>query len=79
MSKKGKRFWFHYNKPESLKRKTNILTIHHNDKCNIVNSIECNVPIESHDRKEQPRCILRGWANSIVYKWNENKVKAIIN
>ena len=64
--KDQKRVWFHYNKPESVKQGKNVLTVHWEDTCYMVNSIECEVPIETHNRKAQPRCILRGWAGSVV-------------
>jgi len=53
-------FWFHYNKPESRKRGKNVLTIHYRGVCHLVESIECNVPIKTRDRKDQPRCVMAG-------------------
>lgn len=53
-------FWFHYNKPESLRQKKNILTVHQSGVCHLVTGIKCNVPIETVNRKTQPRCVLRG-------------------
>lgn len=64
-SKGQKRFWFHYNKPESVKQGRNVLTVHWEDTCHMVNAIKCEVPIETHDRKAQPRCTLRGWAGIV--------------
>jgi len=53
-------FWFHYNKPESLRQKQNILTVHQAGVCHLVTGIQCNVPIETVNRKTQPRCVLKG-------------------
>jgi hypothetical protein len=53
-------FWFHYNKPASKAKGRNILTIHYRGKCILVEHIECWVPTETHNRKYQPRCVLRG-------------------
>lgn len=53
-------FWFHYNKPESLRQKKNILTVHQGKVCHLVTDIVCNVPIQTSHRKTQPRCILKG-------------------
>ena len=64
MSKR--RFWFHYNKPESAKAGRNILTVHYKDVCQ---------PVETHDKNQQPRCVLRGWCDSMEIKNN----RAIIN
>ena len=53
-------FFFHYNKPESLRQKKNILTVHQGKVCHLVTDIVCNVPIQTSHRKTQPRCILKG-------------------
>lgn len=53
-------FWFHYNKPASLKQGRNILTVHQGKTCHLVTGIFCTVPIKTEDRKTQPRCILKG-------------------
>ena len=53
-------FFFHYNKPESLRQKKNILTVHQGKVCHLVTDVICNVPIQTSHRKEQPRCILKG-------------------
>ena len=70
-----RRFWFDYNKPESAKAGRNILTVHYKDVCHRVEGIECNVPVETHDKNQQPRCVLRGWCDSMEIKNN----RAIIN
>lgn len=58
-------FWYHYNKPLSLKKKEPWLTIHYKGKCIPVCSIKCNVPTFSYNRKEQPRVVIKGKANNI--------------
>ena len=65
MSNKKRRFFYHYNKPVSNKEGRNVLTLHYKVKCHLVNRIICEVPTESHDQKAQPRCVIRGWANSV--------------
>ena len=65
-SKDEKRFFFHYNKPESKKQGRNVLTVHWKDRCIPVNAIKCDVPIETHDRKIQPYCVMRGWAKYVT-------------
>ncbi len=57
---KARSFWLHYNKPESKKRGRNVLTVHVNKQCLLVESIDCKVPLRSKDRKAQPRCVLTG-------------------
>lgn len=65
INKDQKRFWYHYNKPESRRSERNCLTVHWNDECILVNSVKCHVATESYDRRSQPYCIIRGWANDV--------------
>ena len=51
---KKRRFWYHYNKPESKKQGRNVITVHWKDTCYPVNKVICNVPTESHDQKLSP-------------------------
>lgn len=60
-----KRFWFHYNKPASAKQGRPLLTLHYLNKCHLVESLNIKVPTETHNRKKQPRIIVRGWANGV--------------
>ncbi len=55
-----KSFWFHYNKPASRQQKKNVLTIHYEGACHLVNDIECRVPIHVRHRKTQPHCVMAG-------------------
>lgn len=67
--KKGqRRFFFHYNKPESGKKGRNVLTLHWKGKCHLVNKIICYAPTETHDQKNQPRCVVRGWAAEVNFR-----------
>jgi hypothetical protein len=62
---KKRRFWFHYNKPESKKQGRTVLTLHWKGKCHLVNSITCSAPCETHAQRRQPRCVIRGWATEV--------------
>ena len=73
-----RRFFYHYNKPESRRQDRNVLTVHWKSQCIPVNSIVCNVPTETHDRKAQPHCVVRGWALDVEIKEKNNTKKAII-
>jgi len=53
-------FWFHYNKPESSKRKHPILTVHYKGVCHFVRGVQCEVPTYSRERKTQPRMVIAG-------------------
>jgi len=73
-----RRFFFHFNKPESKKQNRNVLTVHWRGSCIPVNAIDCQVSTETHDRKTQPTCIVRGWANDVEIKQDIDQIKAII-
>lgn len=77
-SRDEKRFFFHYNKPESKKQNKNVLTVHWQDRCVPVNSIKCAVPIETHNRKNQPYCVMRGWAKYVTITREGAKTLATI-
>lgn len=53
-------FWFHFNKPASRQQGRNVLSVHWRKQCFIVHSIDCHVRSQTHDRKTQPRCVMRG-------------------
>lgn len=78
MSKKKRRFWYHYNKPESKKQGRNVITVHWKDTCYPVNKVICNVSTESHDQKTQPYCIIRGWCEDVNFIPIENGALAEI-
>ena len=58
-------FYFHYNKPASLKAKKPKLSIHFRDTCYIVDHVVCEVPIRSRHKKTQPRCVMTGKATHL--------------
>ena len=58
-------FFFHYNKPLSKQRGKNVMSIHFRDACHFVESLNCNVPIATRNRKTQPRCVMSGKATAI--------------
>jgi hypothetical protein len=62
------RFWYHYNKPMSRRMGRPILTIHWKDRCINCDKLEIHVPTETHERKRQPRMIVRGFANTVEWK-----------
>ena len=64
-TKNQRRFFYHYNKPLSRVAGCNVLTVHWEGKCHLVNNITCYAPTETHHQKNQPRCVIRGWATSV--------------
>lgn len=79
MESKPKRFFFHYNKPESRKQGRNVLTVHWRNSCIPVTHLKINVPIESHTQKSQPHCVMRGFANSVEILEVKQERTAIIS
>jgi hypothetical protein len=59
-------FWFHYNKPASRQQGRNVLTLHYRGACHQIHGVDCYVRLQSRDRKQQPRCVIAGKANSIT-------------
>ena len=74
-----RRFFFHYNKPESKKQNKNVLTVHWKNACIPVNDIKCAVAVETHSRALQPRCVLRGWAENITVTTKDGNTLATIS
>jgi len=59
-------FYFHYNKPASVKARSNRLSIHHRGICHVVEEIDCRVPIKTRRRKTQPHCVMTGKATTLT-------------
>lgn len=59
-------FWFHYNKPASNKAGGPKLTVHFKKTCYIVDEIECNVKTFTHERKDQPRIVVKGKCSGVA-------------
>lgn len=62
---KPKRFWFHYNKPESKKTGKPKITLHFNKKCHIIDNLVCNVRTEGKINKVQPVFVMQGMYEEI--------------
>jgi|LauGreDrversion2_6_1035139.scaffolds.fasta_scaffold122493_1 dihydroneopterin aldolase len=60
------RWFMHYNKPESRRKGHAVMTLHYKDVCHLVRNVVVNTPCESHERTNQPRCVIRGWATDVV-------------
>lgn len=78
-----RRFGFHYSKPASRAAGRNVLSVHWQGKCHLVNHVLCAAKIETHHQKRQPHCILRGFARQVmifggVGKWRGGMVAHIV-
>lgn len=61
-------FFFHYNKPASVKSGRPQITVHHKGICYIVDNLKCKVMTHGKIRKSQPRFVVAGKANSVIIK-----------
>jgi hypothetical protein len=61
---KGKIFWFHYNKPASIKNGKPQISCHYNRTCFIVDNIDIGVPTKGELRKIQPYFVIKGKCTS---------------
>ncbi len=59
-------FYFHYNKPASLKAKEPRMSVHFKGQCHIVKFVTCKVPTFTRHKKTQPRCVMAGKATKIA-------------
>lgn len=61
-------FNFHFNKPASNKAGKPQITVHYKGICHIVNNIEVFVTTYGHINKTQPRFVMKGYCDNIVFK-----------
>jgi len=78
---KPKRFFYHYHKSASKAQGCNVLSVHWEGACHMVNHIVFRgVPyMETHSQKRQPHCIVRGFATSIDFDTQADGITAHIN
>ncbi len=55
-------FFFHYNKPETVRRGKVTITLHYRGTCYMVDNVHCLVPCEGRIRKSAPRFVMAGKA-----------------
>ena len=67
--RKTRRFFFHYRKMDGR------MSVHYKQQCFVVDDVECNVPVKTKRNNRQPRLVMAGDCEKIVFK---NKI-AIIN
>lgn len=64
------RFFFHYNKPASLKAGKPKVSVHINETCFIVDNVVCKVPTTGKVRKRQPYFVMTGRAGQFDVRDN---------
>lgn len=58
-------FFYHYNKPASLKRGRTTISLHYCGKCHLVEEVDCYVHTASRIKKMSPRFVMTGKAHDI--------------
>lgn len=60
-------FFFHYNKPATLKAGAVRLSVHYRGACHIVSEVVCRVSCSTRIRAKQPRCVMAGKCRDILF------------
>lgn len=66
-----KRFYFHFNKPQSKKLGKTIWSVHYAGKCHQVEKVHCLVNSETKANKHQPYAIVQGFCKEFLLNKNE--------
>lgn len=64
------RFYFHYNKIQTLKEGKPQVSVHVKQKCHIVDNVICNVPTFGKINKTQPKFVVQGKAEKFEIRDN---------
>ena len=62
---KARVFFFHYNKPASLKAGHPVMTVHIDGTCHMAQHVVCGVACNTAERKAQPRLVLKGLCRQV--------------
>jgi len=62
------RFFYHYRKS------TGGMTVHFKGKCYPCIDVECLVPCFTKRNKEQPKLVLQGWCEKLIFEGNTIKI-----
>lgn len=65
-AKRPRAFFFHFNKPASIKAGKVQVSVHWDGACHIVDNVVCNVPTQGRIRKTQPRFVMVGKARYMI-------------
>lgn len=62
---KPKTFFFHYNKPSTVRTGKVQMSAHVDGQCLIADAVVCHVPCQSKENKRQPRLVMKGKRRSV--------------
>lgn len=65
---RAKRFFIHYNKPETQRRDKVTISVHHDNKCHMVDNVVCSLPTEGKVNKRQPYFVMQGYCHDVKIK-----------
>lgn len=63
--RKAYSFFFHYNKPATMKRGKPTITVHYKGQCHLVDNVDVLVPCHGRVRNTQPRFVMAGKAMAL--------------
>lgn len=58
-------FFFHFNKPETLRRGRPTISVHFKGACHLVDNIVCRVPTTGRVRNTSPKFVMTGKAQDV--------------
>jgi len=70
------RFFFHYNKPQSKKFGSPMVTVHYKGQCIVgkANDLIVKVETEGKINKKQPVFVMQGWCKSVNFQKAKGKI-----
>jgi hypothetical protein len=66
MTNRPRSFFFHFNKPLTMRRKKPTISVHYRGACHFVDNVVAKVPTLGRIRKTQPRFVMTGVAKSMT-------------
>lgn len=64
------KYFYHYNKPASLKAGKPQLSVHFKKTCHIVDAVICAAVFHTKNNKKQPHCVITGECSTVVISNN---------
>lgn len=59
-------FFFHFNKPATIKNKKVVISIHYKNTCHLVDNVYCDVPCKGRIRNTQPKFVMCGVGEVVI-------------
>lgn len=59
-------FWFHFNKPATLRAGKAQISVHHEKVCHIVDNVICKRPTEGKIKPKNPKFVMKGKCHKLT-------------